>query len=416
MIRFRELPADKVEQFIIEYYAGGKVKEPLEALGVKENFKHIHEVFPPEALKEKCEYCGKNLLKKRLARNNTDEEAHKASVYCPECNHRPKIEKCDCEKCRKRPERIEEERRKTIEEYWGKERDKIKLSDLCFRGKVFLGIVLKTSSTEDINTILPLENAINKVAPSGGNLLWAIANSLCYSNYDACVPSIDAPIDSFVLDEGFPKHYYPTRMKFKLNIETDSFSLYRSLTMPTYYNSKLASDALQLWTEIASYECMEYLDYQLNLFSIEHKLEKKTIANFCTLLKDFSVSQIYTIIWECVSDEIRDTYIEYRKQLAEFEIQKIEGEDSSIQFERIQEKIHALKERTTTCDDIVYYIIQNCMQYIYLSDTEKSRIGYSDRIDALPQSEISSFFFNQVVKIGDNGFYHAPNMKDLGVN
>ena len=48
-----------------------------------------------------------------------------------------------------------------------------------------------------------------------------------------------------------------------------------------------------------------------------------------------------------------------------------------------------------------------------LPDSEKKKNGQFNRIEDLPQSEISAFFFNQVVKIGDKGFYRVPNYTDL---
>lgn len=412
-MRFAELSETQVKSFIESYYKGGKVKEPLMALGVKENFKHIHELFPPEVLEETCEYCGKNLLKKRLARNNTNEEAIKASVYCPNCNHKPRIEKCDCEKCRQKPERLEGERRKTIREYWGKEREGVEFEKLSFREKVFLGSVLRTSCEEDLKTIQPARKSITKIVPREGNLLWEMMNSLAANR--ALVPSPEAPIDAFDLDDNFPSRYYPVWMQFNLNLKWpySDFSLYLRLVSPTYYSKSDAHSALQLWIEIASYECIEYLGYQLDLFGVKYEIGEKTRAVFSSLLKYYSVSEIYSIIWISVASVAREKLISNTEKLKELVFQKVSDGKTDGLDESVNKKLDAYKSYVEKKENFGEYVMAYCQDFGNYSEKKKRRIGQFDRLEELPQSEVSEFFFNQVLKIGDNGFYHVPNLKEL---
>ena len=205
-------------------------------------------------------------------------------------------------------------------------------------------------------------------------------------------------------------------MKFRLNIEKDSeASFFLSLISPSYYNQKYARDAVDLWKEIAAAECMEYLDYQLELYGCDCNIGEKAKTVFISLLNDFSVSQINTIIWNRISIEISELYLHHLKTLNEVEFRQVEGEDTATQFERIRKKFEKLKKSVSVRDDMANRIIQGCQHYSNLPEDCKKRIGHMNRVSELPQSEISRFFFNQVVKIGDKGFYHAPNMKDLQV-
>lgn len=372
MVKFSELSKESQDKIVGVYYSGGKVKALLEELGVEENYRQIYKCFEPETLNEKCEYCDVNLLRKRLARNKDSIE----SIYCPVCKHKPQVQNCECPKCQDK--RMEEKYRPAINDYWNKKREKVKYSSMGFREKVYLGAVLRVGSDRTMKVILPLDKVHIIVSPRYGSYLYEMANDLY--NSKVLVPRSDAPLNAFVLnDKEFPKHFYPVCMKFDLNVDTNSESeLYSLLTFPQYYTTEDASDALKIWIKIATYECLEYLIYQLNLFGYEFDEEKKALAIFDALLNYYSVSQIYSIIWASVSTEVRD-----------IQLYGLDKEEAGNQ------------------------VLILCQEFTNYLPEDRKMVGQFNKIDDLPQSEISEFFFNQVVQIGDKGFYHVPNLEDL---
>lgn len=379
VVKFAQLPTESQEKIEEVYYNGGKIKELLEELEVEDNYKQIYKQFRSVVLDELCEYCNSKLQKKRLARSNKSEEEEKSSIYCPICGHRPKVEKCDCQKCLEKPERKEEKYRASIQDYWDKERESVDFTQLSFRSKVFLGAVLRLASDSSMKIVFPAEETIGLLVPSGDDFLWEIMNTLSASD-GALVPRSDAPINAFVLsDEQFPKRYYPVKMKYNLNIKSNSYSeLYKSIICPAYYTTEESTEALTLWREIASYECVEYFRYQLALFKYKTISPKKAQAIFEVLLEQYSVSQIYYIIWSSVSTALR-----------------------AIRIDDLKEK------------DVENFVLCCCQSHSCLSEIDKKMLGWFSRIDELPQSEISSFFFNQVVQIGEKGFFRVPNLADL---
>lgn len=119
--------------------------------------------------------------------------------------------------------------------------------------------------------------------------------------------------------------------------------MYKSLN---HLNEKQIADLMERYYSGETAECVEYLVYQLDNVGFEFTAGEKTYKTFEIILEDFSVSQIYGIIWKAVEQA------------------KIKGWD--------------LK-------------------------------GYS-RIKDLPQSALSLFFFNRVLSIGDMGFTLPPTI------
>lgn len=413
MRSFEDLSKKELADFFDYYYSGGAVKKWLKEHDVDTSHTSIHEHFPPEELEERCDQCGEKLYKKRLARSNTNEDDLKASVYCPACNHRPNVDKCECEKCKQKPERLEEERRSAVKEYCeNRAKQKKPFSELSFCAKVFLGVALRASSSPDLKRINPIVDALCKVVPSGGNCKWYIMDTLAREK--SISPSPDAPIDAFCFEKGIPVTYYPARMLFNLNIETDwsDYSLYLNLTSPSYFSKDDKDAAIQLWREIASYECQEYLEYQLDLFDFNYVFEKRTDAIFLSLLYDYSVSQIYSIIWASVSKLLREI-VDARLTLKALE-ESVHVETDKTELEKTQKLINNSKKDLEEMEkNAQNKVLLWCQSYSNLPDCEKKKIGLFNRIEALPQSEISAFFFNQVIKIGDKGFYRVPNYTDL---
>ena len=131
--------------------------------------------------------------------------------------------------------------------------------------------------------------------------------------------------------------------------------------------------ALLLWRKIAVGECLEYLNYQLHRVGFDFTPGEKTYKIFEILLNDFSVSQIYGIIWKAVADA------------------------SKLYLERSITKKHAANS-----------VIGGCERLGARAKVNGWNMTEYSRIKDLPQSELSAFFFNRVLGIGDMGFKVPP--------
>ena len=63
-----------------------------------------------------------------------------------------------------------------------------------------------------------------------------------------------------------------------------------------------ANEALALWRELALHECLETFKYQGERHNLQPPSGEKTRLTFQSLLEDFSVAQIYNIVWSAARD------------------------------------------------------------------------------------------------------------------
>ena len=137
-------------------------------------------------------------------------------------------------------------------------------------------------------------------------------------------------------------------------------------------------EALELWKEIAVAECIEYLLYQLERIKFKFSPGEKTYATFSIILKDFSVSQVFGIIWRSVAD-CSERYLE--------------GNIS--------------KKRTANG------VIGACERFAERAKLNGWDLTPYSRVKAHPQSALSQFYFNRDLGIGEMGFNVPPNIDVL---
>ena len=167
---------------------------------------------------------------------------------------------------------------------------------------------------------------------------------------------------------------YILNINYDLNLD----NLIKKIINPDYYNLENINDAYNLWKDIAINECIEYLIYQIKQINFEFNPADKTYNIIELMLENFSVSQIYNIIDKSVKNA------------------------SKFYLEKKVSKQHAANS-----------IIGGCERYANRAIVEKWDLTRYRRNYDLPQSEISEFFFNKVIKIGNLGFDISPNIELL---
>ena len=379
---FSDLSKDQVAELMNRYYDGEKATQLIEEYDLNAQPSNLYKLFPPEVLDELCEYCHVNLLKPRESKTNQSYHfLNEAKIYCPRCSHKPNISHCNCQNCIDKARIRRENMVAAIRREYSVEYDPIDYSNLSFKSKVFLGALVRTVVNEDLYNVIPYDQVSKRVSPTI-DLDAEIYKRLHRERIILVDPS--SSIDSFdIQSKDFPNVFYTFKVKYTLNLlfPTNKNDLFTSIISPNFYTEDLADEALKMWRKIAVQECIEYLEYQLNSVRFEFTPGEKTEAIFNTLLNDFSVSQIYAIIWSCVAHASRD-YQEHR-------MSKKQAGNS---------------------------VVSRCQKYGEKAKLSNWDIKKFSRLRDLPQSELSLYFFNQVVRIGERGFNHAPNLDDLGFN
>ncbi|XVN40449.1 MAG: hypothetical protein RCO49_06455 [Rickettsia endosymbiont of Argas persicus] len=136
-------------------------------------------------------------------------------------------------------------------------------------------------------------------------------------------------------------------------------------------------DIAEMWQQITSYECIEYFKHLLNKrnFTLNEPIGEKTMNTFINLLKNFSVGQIFSLSWQAVSHT--NDYISAEK------INYLHGRNMFIgSIQRKADK--AIAENWT--------------------------VKNARRDFGLPQTIISSIFFNTFLELGNEYFENVmPN-------
>ena len=396
------LNQSEIEELIVKYYETKNeddIKYLLNTYNLDIPWNLLHYYFPRKMIEsEKCEYCQHNLVFPYISQkeNNFEpinyklmyDEKHK--YICPSCSHKPYDENCNCIHCYTKKETLrikkikqakqeEEQRKKQLifEQYGFKE--PINYESLTLAQKVKLGTIVKSCMTENLYEFIPISNYKGKLTPNT-NYTDNIIQELYRIN--AIEVSPFSPINAFVDNENFPQRFYIYKVIYYLNIEQRETKqkTYNQITIESFDKLNYASnEVIELWKEICIEECLEYLQYKFNNIEFPFEIGEKTRTTFEQLLYNFSVSQIFGIIKRCIDSA------------------------STYYLENNISKKHAAN-----------IVISNISKYAERALANEWTLYEYSRLKDLPQSDISSFFFNTVLKIGDAGF--KMSLKDFCIH
>lgn len=371
------LSSSEIDTLIQRYYKGESVKKLLSEYNISVRTSDLYKLFPPEVYEDYiCDYCSDYLVLDRVSKSMSSIDRYKNELYCPVCSHRPFDPNCCCNTCIDKKKQLKHNRLIQIKECYSKPRETVNFDTLPFTIKVYLGAICRALLCENLYEIMSYESQqlTTPLVPS---------NSFRKEIYDALLEynvikvSPRSPIEAFVLEDDFPNTFYTYKVIYELNLTypSNKQDLYTEILNPTYYSDEYAEEALNLWRHIAVTECVEYLLYQLNKVRFNFSAGDKTFKTFEILLDDFSVSQIYGIIWKAVADASK-----------------------------------MCLEKNITRDHAANIVIGACQRY-----AERAKMNHWDltgyqRIRDLPQSTLSMFYFNRVLQIGDMGFTMPPTI------
>lgn len=385
--KLRHLTMLQIESLMNKYYNGVKVSDIIKEYNIDTTSFKLYTLFPPIICEDIiCPVCNEPMYKERDSKSSYS--WNKKKPFCAICGHTDEII-CKCnyciaerEKVRKlneeRKVRILQEKREKIKKVYDLNIVPVNYSELNFREKVFLGALLRTSLSEDMEVILPLNDAERELAPTIGYikeiLSYLIGRGVISVDSNS---SIDAFLDSNEeKDIEFPNVYYITMVKYRINIVGDEEikNILSKIINPKSFSDADKEDALNIWKEIALEECIEYFEYQMKSVRFDFNIGEKTIAIFKDLLENFSVSQIYGIIYKSVANAT--------KYYQESSVSKKQAANS---------------------------VIGGCQRYAERAMINNWELAKYSRIKELPQSMISEFFFDRVIGVGSLGFNMPPS-------
>lgn len=385
--KLRHLTMLQIESLMNKYYNGVKASDIIKEYNIDTTSSKLYTLFPPIICEDIiCPVCNEPMYKERDSKSSYS--WNKKKPFCAICGHTDEII-CKCNYCiaerekvrklnEKRKVRILQEKREKIKKVYDLNIVPVNYSELNFREKVFLGALLRTSLSEDMEVILPLNDAERELAPTIGYikeiLSYLIGRGVVSVDSNS---SIDAFLDSNEeKDIEFPNVYYITMVKYRINIvgDEDIKNILSKIINPKSFSDADKEDALNIWKEIALEECIEYFEYQMKSVRFDFNIGEKTIAIFKDLLENFSVSQIYGIIYKSVANATK----------------------------YYQESSVSKKQEANS-------VIGGCQRYAERAMINNWELAKYSRIKELPQSMISEFFFDRVIGVGSLGFNMPPS-------
>lgn len=384
--RLVHLSQDEIVQLINRYFDGETVSKLIKEYKIKITPSHLYSIFPPVKSDEKCEHCdspvvypwGSKSWSERLIVNQK---------YCINCNHNGRSN-CDCKKCveiraieeaEKIRVRLEEEekKRRIIMEISISKMENIHLEDeLTMEDRLYLAVILRASLSEDMKVIEPNRKNFIRISPTQEYtieiLKTLIARDLLIIN------GATSDLNAFnINDNGIT--YDMLNVKYDLNVlakdfeeEFSNLGLIKRLIYPDT-NLFTKEFCFEMWKRVALEESKQYLLYQMNKVGYSFNPGEKTNKVLEFLVENFSISQIYNIIYRAIANSTA------RYQAGEIT------------------KIHAQNSVITSCEKQGERAI-----------AEGWNLKGYGRIKDIPETIISEVLFTSIMKISYLGFSEKP--------
>lgn len=335
-----------------------------------------------------CEECGtffysktrtEYTSRKSKMRNHAGRYIWLSTVHCKQCKEKimanqTRERQLETEKKQLEQNEINAERKLMIQVVYkiNKEERQI-LEERSFKESVSLLSLLRSSTSEDLNSIEPLENIQEKIFPTHDYKI-SIINLL--HDCQAIKVSPDSPVEAFPFKDGTANTFYTLKVKWYVPASINGNTAIKALEdifMGGSWPNKWLDEWSSFVREVALYECLEYLFYVLNAHNLSLKLGPKTLSSLEYALKSFSVSQVYSFIWRA-------------------------GRDAAAYYMRGGvAKNHAANT-----------VISSIRRQADKASAEKWEITRYRRNFDLPQTSLSKTLYDTVLQIGSKGFDEIP--------
>jgi hypothetical protein len=308
-----------------------------------------------------CENCGTPYFYDNRSAYQSTEHSQSKIWICDECQE---LERQNREK----------DQRKTLhEEFDLKIRQPIELSSLSLENAVYLLSLVRSCGSEDFSHVKPMSLAKEPFAPSKGFEI-NILNNLYHGHCIFIHP--ESPLDAFIFDD--PIRFYPARVMWALPVDESGnpknvIAALEEKFRTMDWNEEWEDEQLELWMKIAHEECIQYLTVCVTEHGFTFSPGDKTNLVIDSLLREYSVGQIYSFIWRA-------------------------SKDAAAFY--LREKVTKLHAANT--------VVGNLQRQGERAKAEGWQVKPYGRDRRCPQSMISQVFFNTVLQIGEAGFTQKP--------
>lgn len=300
------LSAEEISKIKKRYYQGDSVYRLLGEYNLDIAPSQFYTHLPPDQIEEYgCSRCGVNLVIDVAPRSKEKHDADLSQYYCPICGRKPFVENTDWIAFPLLPEEEVVAKKKLVKRYYEQKYKPVAFDALPLTLKIYLAALCRARLDKNNSAIQPIWSSQISLT-STQNLQHDIYSKLIKSG--AIIVSPESSLNAFDLEsKSFPRKYDKEKVTYKLNVAPpdNEKSIADALRNIDSTCSENKEELLNLWREIAIGECITYLQYRLDKVGFPFSPGEKTHFVFQQLLENFSVSQIYYIIWCKVNDASR---------------------------------------------------------------------------------------------------------------
>ncbi len=393
--KLAHLSDEHLEALVARYYAGSKTSDLVAEFGIDARPSELFKLFSPRVVATvTCPYCEVSLWQKMPSKTSR----YADPAYCPRCGHLDTgstRQQCQCANCRQRAEQrrlaIDEMKRALVRDgyptmpVWESPNVQHLAEQLTLRDAVFVTALYRNAHCDTNGAVGNPFSKERPLAPTS-ELTKTILTHLGARRLVSV--SAESPIDAFEYDDELTRvtAHYIFKVRYRLfpmlpfELIPEALRTIDSMANEGFWLPRAettAGEALALWKELALHECLETFQHQGELHNLQPPSGDKTILTFQSLLEDFSVAQVYNIVWSAA----RNAAAYYQRG----GITKSQAANS---------------------------MVGGCR-----SRGDKARVEgwevkpYSRNFDR-PRSELNLVLHDVFLKIGELGFTHKPS-KDL---
>ena len=249
---------------------------------------------------------------------------------------------------------------------------------LSFEDAVYLLSFVRATASENLTVFGPLNSSAERLAPSEKYSVKIVKHLFAKS---LVLLHPDSTYSAFDFDDGKPVRYTVTEVLYALptcdDVEgTKQFiaKLEATFRIKEWWPYKWHDQKLALWRKVALEECLEYLIYVLKQHNLPFNAGEKTLLTLESLLEQYSVAQLHTIIWSS-------------------------GQHAAAFYQR----------GGVTKQHAANTIISRMQNYGEKAIAESWGVKHGRRDFNCPQSVLSRVLFDTALKIGSKGFNEVPH-------
>ncbi|UCV16986.1 hypothetical protein [Quatrionicoccus australiensis] len=368
----------QIHSLIHRYYSGEKVATLITEYDIECTTSELCRQFPPECVGRDCPVCNSPLIKPRVSRTRSSGSRH-AAIRCSRCSHQ-ETEKCVCPNCREiRTQKSEAQRQREREaittfcsENWSYSITQIKPEQLGAETAIALLSLIRCGGWLNDSTIDAIASSAVPFVPNEISIAPYLLGVLFDNGLIA--PALNSRPSSFYLaaDEKARVDWHAVYWSLRIPEAPVFIEKLEILAASDSWPNGWKADMHALWKMLAMAECKEFCMHAVAQRKLPMPGETALTALLENLLRSFSVSQCYQLIWNAAGRAV-----DYM----------------------IREKIKAQHASNA--------LIGSCQRYADRARSEGWNLKGFQRNFDLPRSQLSYVLHDVFLKHGDIGFYGA---------